>query len=72
MVISWPWGGSQFQLTDPQYKAGMKAVEAPEATHFKVFSALKNAGVPVRENGRYPASQIATALQELKLREHLA
>lgn len=55
------WG---IMLTDEQYEAGRIALAKPDATHYSVFVALKEAGVPVRLNNSYPASQAATAFFE--------
>lgn len=56
-------------LTEDQYQAGRKAAEAESATHYRIWVALKEAGVPVREGSTTPASTAATQIAEDVLRD---
>lgn len=54
------WG---VDVTEGQYAVGLAAAQKSGATHHSVWSALKEAGVPIRGGrGEYPASQAASAL----------
>jgi len=53
--------GAPVTMTEAQYEAG-RAVAAGYETKGRIFAALKDAGVPVRSLGAYPASVAATML----------
>ncbi len=62
--ISYPHGRWSVDVTESQYEAGLKASRTDGATHYCVWRAFVDAGVPVRdESGRTIASLAATALQ---------
>jgi len=67
-LIQYPLGHWTVELTDEQLAAGKAAAVAKGATHYSVWAALRDAGVPVRdpETGRTTASLAATALQTMQ------
>lgn len=69
--IIFPWTGTLIPLTEEQLAVGILATLRKGATHYTIFSALKEHGVPVRADGGFPASQAATALQEYRIRGEL-